>query len=629
MADVPNDTTTGATLVDGGFVIGEIDSIGDVDWLRVEVAAGETWKFFWNSESYEAGVGADLRILDAGGNVIFGLANSGDDSWIWLKWQFAAGGTYYISVGGMNALPGGYQVSANMLTDSPLEAIDWGTALPADTPIEVYFAAPGETYETDLGPMHSMGWSDYLVGRVMAGFAAYEAVANLTFRQTAVKGDAELKLVQYDNTDGDFPSVFGFFSPPAYTYAGVAGFNGLNPFLTPVPGGNIEAGGRYFEALVHEIGHALGLAHPHDQDNASVIMNGVQAATGPSSYGAFELNQGIFTVMSYNYSWTAGPLGLPLAQDGTLDRSFGYAAGPMALDIALIQQKYGANTSYHTGDDLYVLPVANGAGTAYLCIWDAGGADTISAAGADGAIIDLRAASLAYEAGGGGWVSWASGIHGGFTIANKVMIEAAIGSAGDDRITGNAGANRIEGAAGSDTLSGGAGNDSFVFDFALAETTVWFRPNDGATGGTTPSLAAGAAAWRAYTEQLAAWRTALEALHGSDADVGTRAATVKDGRGTATFAYDNSFSWVTSVTGEGEDVIADWEQGSDRLVFNGVTKSAFLNMLSSGLVTVEAEVDVAGSNALDTVIAWDSSSITLADVSLTASSLMNAGFLFA
>ena len=37
--------------------------------------------------------------------------------------------------------------------------------------------------------------------------------------------------------------------------------------------------------------------------------------------------------------------------------------------------------------------------------------------------IDLRAATLQYEYGGGGWVSYAYGIHGGYTIANNVVIE--------------------------------------------------------------------------------------------------------------------------------------------------------------------------------------------------------------
>lgn len=49
---------------------------------------------------------------------------------------------------------------------------------------------------------------------------------------------------------------------------------------------------------------------------------------------------------------------------------------------------------------------------------------------------------------------------GGYTIANGVIIENAIGGAGDDFIAGNEFDNTINGDAGSDLLDGGAGNDS-------------------------------------------------------------------------------------------------------------------------------------------------------------------------
>src|SRR5262245_47519157 len=135
------------------------------------------------------------------------------------------------------------------------------------------------------------------------------------------------------------------------------------------------------------------------------------------------------------------------------------------LDIAVIQQKYGANTSYHTGNDTYTLPSADQVGTFYRCIWDAGGIDTIRAgATTTSCIIDLRAATLQYEPGGGGWVSYQAGIHGGFTIAKGVVIENAIGGAGDDQITGNAANNVLDGAGGADIMRGGAGNDSYFVD---------------------------------------------------------------------------------------------------------------------------------------------------------------------
>ena len=139
--------------------------------------------------------------------------------------------------------------------------------------------------------------------------------------------------------------------------------------------------------------------------------------------------------------------------------TYGHAMGPMAFDIAALQAMYGATRSHHR-DDSYVLPARNETGTGYLCLWDTGGEDTIRAGRTERACtIDLNAATLAYEPGGGGFLSSPRGIHGGFTIANGVEIENAAGGGGDDRLVGNELANRLAGGAGADTFRGRAGAD--------------------------------------------------------------------------------------------------------------------------------------------------------------------------
>ena len=52
------------------------------------------------------------------------------------------------------------------------------------------------------------------------------------------------------------------------------------------------------------------------------------------SLGTFDLNQGVYSVMSYNDGWQLNPDGLPT------DALSGYEGTMMAFDIALLQQKY-------------------------------------------------------------------------------------------------------------------------------------------------------------------------------------------------------------------------------------------------------------------------------------------------
>jgi Ca2+-binding RTX toxin-like protein len=234
-------------------------------------------------------------------------------------------------------------------------------------------------------------------------------------------------------------------NPPDQANPGVGVFNTANMDLNNLFRGSFD----YF-VIQHEAGHALGMAHPHDTGGGSVIMEGVSSAF--DDYGLFNLNQAVFTMMSYNVGYDSV---FPNVGD------FGATVGPMAFDIALLQQKYGAPaTALNNGNTVYDMPNANGTGTYFRCIWDDGGKDTIRYSGATDAIISLVAATLDYSPTGGGVVSYAAGIQGGFTIAHGVVIEHARGGRGNDDISGNAANNKLWGAAGRDSMVGDGGIDS-------------------------------------------------------------------------------------------------------------------------------------------------------------------------
>jgi Ca2+-binding RTX toxin-like protein len=279
----------------------------------------------------------------------------------------------------------------------------------------------------------------------------------------------------------------------------------------------LEPGGNFFRTFIHETGHGLGLKHPHDPGSGAFNPNffpGIDpsdpSAVRQRSLGALELNHMFGSVMSYLHGYEFDANGhvdvvatrqRPVADDFFLDH--GFAATPMAYDVAAVQYLYGANMSFRTGDNVYILPDSNdphpfvrGApnevgeqetiiyqpDTAYWeCIWDAGGVDEIrydvmdaegnAIAGKANAIIDLTAATLDMSETGFGVLSYAAFIGGGYTIANGVVIENATGGDGHDEITGNSADNVLNGRGGHDILVSKGGTDSIIggdgFDTAV------------------------------------------------------------------------------------------------------------------------------------------------------------------
>jgi Ca2+-binding RTX toxin-like protein len=207
-----------------------------------------------------------------------------------------------------------------------------------------------------------------------------------------------------------------------------------------------------FEALIHEVGHALGLKHPFD--------DGVKLSTA--------LDNSNNTVMSYTHTKNVYPsAGLV---NGIYDfvSYYIYPETPMVFDIAAIQYLYGANNNYKTGDDTYTFDPA----TPFIkAIWDAGGKDTISVSNFSLACeIDLTPGSYSSihypkPADTGGVTVTYDGTNN-LGIAFNCIIENAIGGSGNDKLTGNTANNSLDGGSGNDTLYGGAGNDIFDWDAA-------------------------------------------------------------------------------------------------------------------------------------------------------------------
>ncbi|WP_246355462.1 M10 family metallopeptidase C-terminal domain-containing protein [Pseudomonas reactans] len=141
-------------------------------------------------------------------------------------------------------------------------------------------------------------------------------------------------------------------------------------------------------------------------------------------------------------------------------------SAPMMHDIAAVQKMYGANMSTRNSDTTYgfnsnsgrdFLSLNTATDKALFCIWDGGGNDTLDFSGfSQNQKINLYERSF----------SDVGGMKGNVSIAKGVILENAVGGAGDDLLIGNHADNRLKGGAGADRLEGGNGADTFIYDNA-------------------------------------------------------------------------------------------------------------------------------------------------------------------
>ncbi|WP_226577241.1 M10 family metallopeptidase [Acuticoccus sediminis] len=366
--------------------------------------------------------------------------------------------------------------SGNTWLSGLLSGVQWSSG-GSPTTISVYIAGTSGDETLTHGAQSITAQDSITQAEIDAMNEAMSMIAdvcNITFTAVASQADADLIWACVDNVDGQ--GALGWANFPGGAYSSIHGDyqSVITVNQDAYVGPAIEVGGYDYITFIHELGHALGLAHPHDNAGLSSIFPSVSGPFG--DYGDYDMNQGVYTMMSYNDGWQTAPAGSSYYAD------LGWEGTPMALDIAALQLMYGANMTTATGDDTYTLSGSNVAGTYYSCIWDAGGTDEIVGAASVANLIDLRAATLGDEVGGGGFVSYANGVFGGFTIANGVVIENATGGSLDDAIIGNGAANVLSGLGGADSVAGDAGADTLLGG-AGADTLDGGADGDSISGG--------------------------------------------------------------------------------------------------------------------------------------------------
>jgi hypothetical protein len=229
-----------------------------------------------------------------------------------------------------------------------------------------------------------------------------------------------------------------------------------------------QNGGYGFVTLIHEVGHSLGVDH-------SFVVSTAPAALDSQRY----------TVMSYD--WIEERYVSFSVEDGEFFAHFSQpvAETPMVLDVATIQQIYGADTHTRANATTYSFDAMS---PSLQTIYDAGGVDTFDLSAIPYAnVIDLQPG--AYSSIGQATVpeqiaywsakfpAFASFVREIFTqylpekgrtaftftdnvgIALSTTIENVLGGSGADEISGNAAANVLAGNAGNDLIAGLDGHD--------------------------------------------------------------------------------------------------------------------------------------------------------------------------
>jgi serralysin len=275
---------------------------------------------------------------------------------------------------------------------------------------------------------------------------SWSDVANIKFVRvgagttgdTAYSDQAAILFSNY-SSGADGAAAFGYYpgSTAASSRSGDVWFNSTLGYNTNPTAGNY--GGM---VLVHELGHAIGLAHPSTYDASDDV-----APTYAADADYYEDSRQ-YTVMSYFNERNTGA-----------NYSGAYAASPLLDDISAAQQEYGANMTTRTGDTVYGFnstadrawySATSASSKLIFAVWDAGGSDTLDFSGYSvSQVIDLRP----------GYFSDVGGLVGNVTIAMGANIENARGGAGVDQMNGNALGNFLRGEAGGDVINGWAGDD--------------------------------------------------------------------------------------------------------------------------------------------------------------------------
>jgi len=272
---------------------------------------------------------------------------------------------------------------------------------------------------SDLGAVGTTGF--------VAASASYQAAVRSVL--TRLSQDTGLHFTEVADTTAAFgqlrfganqqTSTKGF----AFTANPANGDNAGNVWMDVDSLAQLSEGSEGWQALLHEIGHALGLVHPESNLAAPTVL-------------LSRWNNNAYTLMSE----TQSPSGLWQSWYGVLDlqalRSL-YGAGSATIS---------AGNSWHNLTDRQGLQLGT--------LSDASGSDTLDLSKlSQGAYVDLTPgafSSVGVSASGGAALN-------NLFIDSSTVIEDVVGTAYDDVLIGNSAHNRFTPGSGNDMIDGAGG----------------------------------------------------------------------------------------------------------------------------------------------------------------------------
>jgi len=285
-------------------------------------------------------------------------------------------------------------------------------------------------------------------------FSRYAEVSGLTFTQAAPGQSADI-----DIATSTARSVAWAYFPGGLPAAGDIWINTQNSVFDSLVSPPAAYDGLYFfTAVLHELGHAMGLLHGHDVLSADV-------------------DGGEHTIMTYR-SYVGDP-----TADFYTNAPGHYAQSIMALDIAAIQAMYGANYNHMAGDTLYEFDPDTGQirrdgevfnnpaeNIIFTTLWDGNGNDTLDFSEyTTSLVIDLEpGAGSNLDAFGDAQRASLGAVNDApfhFYVAlapdddERALFENAIGGTSSDTFSGNAANNAFNGGLGLDRYTGFGGSD--------------------------------------------------------------------------------------------------------------------------------------------------------------------------